>query len=639
MAATDGPAHLLSLKVMRISRPELASAWQPFYSSSPSFSAHSSASIQSLQGALPLPGHPKTLRDLTHASELLTLPSSFGSIQLGETFSSCLCINNDVEIGVEVTQTRVEMQTATTKVTLYESEGANTVSPGDTLERIVHHEIKELGQHVLACTVTYRLPPHSRPVPGAAEDASDPSLQTFRKFYKFAVTNPLSVKTKVHAPKSATALLCPPEREKIFLEVHIQNLTQDTLTFERMRLECTDGWTATDVNMIPSGDTEESIFSGAMAVMQPQDMRQYVYVLQPKTVNLSPTSHAPGAIIPLGRLDISWRSSFGEPGRLLTSMLSRRLPLAPAPLPASAVPPHLKRTVGSTPSRPQSPSIGHERPGTPPLTQRPGSPAVGRPAAAISTQVHSALPELEASLIVRHVPKGNLVEKPFKMSLAVVVSSSLPPAGREHSRRKVKLAVQHVSHKNIPALPPPLPAAAVQEAFSPRLPSSSGFSTPSSSTTTFNYALAHQKILAASSRPPQSEPALQEVDLSNADNNVLPPPYFEPGASDPKPAGSGGIAFVGPSAVFFPPIELDFADQDSQIKIGDSVKVQAVQEFDLNFVALRKGFATIGGLRILLIDDQLVGNTESIAEGPKDGRKRASILKEYAVIGETWISA
>jgi hypothetical protein len=55
MAATDGPVHLLSLKVMRVSvrsgfldptqvidghlqRPELASAWEPFYSSSPSFS-------------------------------------------------------------------------------------------------------------------------------------------------------------------------------------------------------------------------------------------------------------------------------------------------------------------------------------------------------------------------------------------------------------------------------------------------------------------------------------------------------------------------------------------------------------------------------------------------------------------------
>jgi hypothetical protein len=453
------------------------------------------------------------------------------------------------------------------------------------------------------------------------------------------VTNPLSVKTKVHAPKSATAILCPPEREKIFLEVHIQNLTQDTLTFERMRLECTDGWTATDINMIPSEDTEESIFSGAMAVMQPQDMRQYVYVLQPKTVNLSPTSYAPGTIIPLGRLDISWRSSFGEPGRLLTSMLSRRLPLASAPLPASAVPPHLKRTVGgSTPSRPQSPSISHDRPGTPPLMQRPGSPAIGKPPATISAQVHSTLPEPETSLIVRHVPKGNLVEKPFKMTLAVVVTSHIPPGAPEHLRRKVRLAVQHLSHKTTPAPPPP-PVSAVQEAFSPRLPSSSGFSTPSSSTTTFNYALAHQKILAASSRPPQPEPTLQEVDLSSVDNNVLPPPYFESGSSEPRPARSGGVAFVGPSAIFLPSIELNFADQDSQVKTGDSVKVQAVQEFDLHFVALRKGFATIGGLRILLIDDQLINDTEGGIEGAKGSHKRASILKEYSVIGETWISA
>jgi len=80
------------------------------------------------------------------------------------------------------------MQTVTTKVVLYEMDGEASILAGsDTLEHIVHHEIKELGQHVLACTVTYRLPSGSRPVPGASEDASDPSLQTFRKFYKFAV--------------------------------------------------------------------------------------------------------------------------------------------------------------------------------------------------------------------------------------------------------------------------------------------------------------------------------------------------------------------------------------------------------------------------------------------------------------------
>jgi hypothetical protein len=67
---------------------------------------------------------------------------------------------------------------------------------GDTLEATVHHEIKELGQHVLACIVSYQLPPGARrPATSATTsggtdvDTGDDSsgLQTFRKFYKFAV--------------------------------------------------------------------------------------------------------------------------------------------------------------------------------------------------------------------------------------------------------------------------------------------------------------------------------------------------------------------------------------------------------------------------------------------------------------------
>lgn len=54
--------------------------------------------------------------------------------------------------------------------------------------------------------------------------------------------------------------------------------------------------------------------------MHPQDMRQYIYILSPTVVPSFPAAHPPGSVIPLGRLDISWRSSFGEPGRLLTSV-------------------------------------------------------------------------------------------------------------------------------------------------------------------------------------------------------------------------------------------------------------------------------------------------------------------------------
>jgi hypothetical protein len=130
-----------------------------------------------------LTAHPKTLRDLTHATELLTLPSSFGAIQLGETFASCLCVNNEASVDIDEVSIKVEMQTVTSKVILAEFGGSGfCLVAGDTLENVVSHEIKELGQHVLACTVTYRMPPNLR------HTTDDPAIQTFRKFYKFAVS-------------------------------------------------------------------------------------------------------------------------------------------------------------------------------------------------------------------------------------------------------------------------------------------------------------------------------------------------------------------------------------------------------------------------------------------------------------------
>lgn len=141
----------------------------------------------SLQGKQPLPGHPKTLRDLTNASELLTLPAAFGAIQLGETFSGALAVNNETASAVDGVLMRVEMQTANNKTVLAEIGGQSMMlGAGDTLETVVQHEIKELGQHVLACTVTYKLPPGSR-IPPSTE-GGDPSIQSFRKFYKFAVS-------------------------------------------------------------------------------------------------------------------------------------------------------------------------------------------------------------------------------------------------------------------------------------------------------------------------------------------------------------------------------------------------------------------------------------------------------------------
>ncbi|KAF8184975.1 hypothetical protein K438DRAFT_1064877 [Mycena galopus ATCC 62051] len=632
-AIRDGPGHLLSLKVMRVSRPALASAWQPFYSSSPSFSAHSTASILSLQDNSPLPGHPKTLRDLTHASELLTLPSSFGSIQLGETFSSCLCVNNEAQVAVEAVAMKVEMQTATSKVLLAEFGGSETtLSVGDTLENVVHHEIKELGQHVLACTVTYRLPPGSRTAPGPAEDPNDPALQTFRKFYKFAVTNPLSVKTKVHAPRSFTALMSSVEREKVFLEVHIQNLTTETMWFERMRFECADEWDVADGNLIDvEREDSESIFSGSTALMQPQDMRQYIYILSRKSATLAPIVYAPGSVIPLGRLDISWRSSYGEPGRLLTSMLSRRIPLvtAPAQKPVSALPPYLQQrnatiSAGAAP-RSQSPQLPGSRPGSPTVPQRPGSPFRNRPPSTVVGRPQTPPPQpppvsdIDVSLTVRDVPRDSIkLETPFKISFALVVSA-LVAADR---RRSLSFVVQHLQPPRATAstLFPPNPPP---EPYSPRLTSltSPGFSTPSPMAATFNYALAHQKLLAVSPT---------RHGLGDGTGPTLPPPFFE-GVDELKFArAKPGVVFCGASAAFLPPIELARRAPADDAEKVDSEEVQAVQDFELHYMPVTKGFNTVGGLRVILLEDKYLEEDDKLRAEPK-------ILKEWDVVAEIWV--
>lgn len=91
--------------------------------------------------------------------------------------------------------------------------------------------------------------------------------------------------------------------------------------FERMEFECAEGWSVVDANTTDD-DKDRRLFSGSMALMQPQAIRQYIYILTPTSSSSFSVIQAAGSVIPLGRLDISWRSQFGEPGRLLTSVRS-----------------------------------------------------------------------------------------------------------------------------------------------------------------------------------------------------------------------------------------------------------------------------------------------------------------------------
>ncbi|CCA77414.1 hypothetical protein PIIN_11391 [Serendipita indica DSM 11827] len=132
--------------------------------------------------------------------------------------------------------------------------------------------------------------------------------------------------------------------------------------FERLEFKPVDGWTFTDAN--ESSIEARQAFTGPKTLVQPQDTFQYIYTLIPAVIPRFLIKPAPGAVIPLGRLDIAWRTTFGEPGRLLTSMLSRRVPQAPPPPIQSALPPHSP----SSSSRPSSPVPYQSRQPTRPQT-------------------------------------------------------------------------------------------------------------------------------------------------------------------------------------------------------------------------------------------------------------------------------
>jgi hypothetical protein len=218
-----------------------------------------------------------------------------------------------------------------------------------------------------------------------------------------------------------------------------------------------------------------------------------------------------------------------------------------------------------------------------------------------------------------------LVEKPFSISFGIVLSTTIPP-GKEGLRRKVALAIQYISPRTLPALG----ASIVNiEAGAPSV-LSPGILTPSSASATFNYILAHQKILAASPRPFTTEAVSQDPNNPGHSQIVFPPPYFEEEANG-KVSLSSSVVPVGPSLLFLPPVELGLSSHQE----GLSSKAQLVQEFEMAFVALHRGLSTVGGVRILLVDDDPdEGENKRIKS-----QTQARVLKEYDVVNELWVSA
>ncbi|CAH1183007.1 unnamed protein product [Ceutorhynchus assimilis] len=282
--------HLLALKVMRLTRPTLASPLPVTCDSKDLPGNLLNNSLQ--QDPTAVPGS-----ETIAIGQFLLLPQNPVNIYLGETFSSYICVYSETKQNVYNVSVKVDLQTSSQRLPLANNPPTSTLTSDQTVNTVIQHEVKEIGTHILVCEVSYQ--------------NSAGILLSFRKFFKIQVLKPLDVKTKFYNA----------ENDDVYLEAQVQNITSGPICLEKVALDASHLFKVTCLNMTHTG---ESIF-GKVTLLQPQSISQYLYCLTPNEKLISDVKSLSGATN-IGKLDIVWRSNLGEKGRLQTSQLQRMSP-------------------------------------------------------------------------------------------------------------------------------------------------------------------------------------------------------------------------------------------------------------------------------------------------------------------------
>lgn len=686
----DRTPHLLALKVLRSTRPSLVpSAPLGCYVEGPGRDSLAQLEESGLSRRGSASGFGR--------SGALSLPTSFGTIYLGcvpcsaqshgptdqvltlrETFNAVLSLSNDLHSSPAHASSiasqpvlKVEMHTGlmpqgpSAKIVLanveaHEADG--TLAPGQSVETTVAHELKELGAHALVCTVTYvaevqgedgstRLMSRSFRKVRTYVPAGHPRVALMfpdlRQVYKFQVNNPLSVRTKAHAPSPATATsyLSPAERSKIFLEVQVHNHCEHAMYFERMRFDPLAG--------LSLDDASAALFEGADALLPAGGVRQFLYILQPgKGAAPAP----PGSSQGLGRLDIVWRTPHGEVGRLQSSTLGRRVPQfggSGAAAENLAVP-----TATPAPGRQllhpeRSVPVG-ESPALPPLPPSSGPLVPSADGIACDLFVESVTPfsSFEPPLA------SFCAEEPFTVTFVIALRETAPlPVG---SKRRLHLAAQHVAWHPSALSPPPVradpapPAArhGAQPSVTLELPGSLPSIQPSvtslqqqqllrrspGASTLANSSRTSLESIAASAAPvtganAQHAPTLRGVQLPHPTPS---PSALRVGSGLHLPSSS--VVLLGANVRDLGEIELAAPLDDGD---GEGGPVEHVR-FSMRFCALEQGLVRVGGLRVLLLDSEVVeagkGQASMAQEGDAGEGWAATTLLELGTFAEVWIT-
>lgn len=252
----------------------------------------------------------------------------FGLVHLGEKFASHMLIRNEGIGSLHEIKVKIELQTSSQRSVLCEMDTV-LLETGQTLTCQALHDIKEIGVHVLVCSVHF-----SNPV------TNEKSFS--RKFFKFTAINPLILKTKVTEMP-----------EYLLMEAQVQNVSRTSFHLESVSLEPIEGIKCHTVEFLMNDNEDERDIVESLDKLSvcsrveycrddqklyPDSIYQYVFV-----IILQIGSFTREVPLDIGRLDIKWTSEEGESGRLQTGILSHNWDYKEAIRPVvKNIPKHIK---------------------------------------------------------------------------------------------------------------------------------------------------------------------------------------------------------------------------------------------------------------------------------------------------------
>ena len=300
--------HSVSLKVLRLSRPSLLQRF-PLPQQSKSSPLYIDADAASDYGF-------DEVDSQFLLSPVITLPPSFGSAYVGETFACTLCANNELSSNIErqISSVRIEaeMQSPSGVTPLQSSptgkQEGNYLNPGESVQKIVRFDLREEGSHTLAVSLSY-----SETTLSKDHSASSGRVRTFRKLYQFACRPCLNVRTKVSTLQDTMNM------EKYIIEVQLDNMAQGPITLKDTSLTTKAAFKSTSLNSLTLLDLPQT----EIPTMAPRDIVQIAFLVEQQGDEPRREVTKDGRTV-LGQLGIQWRSAMGDSGYLTTGWLSTK---------------------------------------------------------------------------------------------------------------------------------------------------------------------------------------------------------------------------------------------------------------------------------------------------------------------------